>query len=85
MSVVGVWGIFFHGTDEILVHENLSDMEDVRCFVGSILECGAVLLSEDMDVGSATGVVTREDSQPLSDTVIIGLLDAPEVGCVLHR
>lgn len=59
-------------------------MEDVRCFVCSVLKCSAVLLCDDMDVGSTTGVVTGEDSQPLSDSVLISLLYTTEVIRVLR-
>ena len=40
------------------------------------------VVSEDVNVRSTTGVVTRDDRLELSNTVDVGLLDATEKGSV---
>lgn len=50
--------------------------------VGAVAEDGAVEVSEDVDVGSAAGVVTREDGGKLGNTVVLGGLETTEEGIV---
>lgn len=39
-------------------------------------------VGEDVDVGGAAGVVAGEDGLELGDTLLVGLLETTEEGCV---
>lgn len=50
--------------------------------VGAVAEDGTVEVREDVDVGSAAGIVAREDGGELGDAVVLGRLEAAEEGSV---
>lgn len=58
-------------------------MRDLVGDKGAVVEEGAVLVCENVDVRGATGVVAGEDGEPLGDTFVIGGLQTPEPGLVL--
>lgn len=76
MGVGAVWGGGFYSGDQVLVEEDLTDVADGVGDVCAVVEGCSVLVCDDVDVGGATGVVTREDGEPLRHTVFVGGLDS---------
>lgn len=83
LSVRRVGRRSFYLRDETLVKEDLSDVRDVVSDIGTVVEERAVrLVSHDVDMVRTTGIVSREDRQPLGNTIFVSLLNATEEGCV---
>lgn len=81
LSVRRVGRRSFYLRDKALVKEDLANMRDVVSDVSTVVEERAVgLVSHDVDVVSTTRVVSREDCQPLGDTIFVSLLNATEEG-----
>ena len=76
---VGVVGRgLLHSRDEALVEVRLTNMRCVNIIAeGSVGEECSIGMNHDMDMCSATNVVTGEDGLELGDTVSVGLLDSP--------
>lgn len=69
----------FYLRDETLVKEDLSDVRDVVSDISTVVEERAVrLVSHDVDVVRTTRIVSREDRQPLGDTIFVSPLNATE-------
>lgn len=87
LGVGGVGLVLFDGGDEVLVEEELADPVGVRGVDAAEGVVGEDLgfvgrVGEDVDVGSAAGVVAGEDGVELGDAVFVGFLDTAEEGFV---
>ena len=83
LSVRGQWlGICIVGRsllylgNEILIEEQLANMADDSALECGVRKHGAVVVRQDVDVGGAAGVMTREQSRYLDNTFRVGGLDA---------
>lgn len=92
-AVLGVGGEFLgvgavgrgllDGADEVLVEEELADVGGlgaVEAGDGVVLQDGGLVggVAEDVDVGGAAGVVTREEGLELDDTLFVAGLDSAQ-------
>lgn len=80
VRVVGICG--FDGGAEVFGPEELTDLGDAAgaCLEGVVGEEGGVEVGEEVSVDGAAGVVTREDGVKVDEAVMVGALDATEVG-----
>lgn len=79
-SVVRVRG--FNSSDKLLVKEQLPDMRNVATGEGVVRQHMSICVGNDVNMGSATRVVTREQSLELSNTVRVGLLNTAQESLV---
>lgn len=80
VRVVGICG--FDGGAEVFGPEELTDLGDAAgaCLEGVVGEERGVEVGEEVGVDGAAGVVAREDGVEVDEAVVVGALDATEVG-----
>lgn len=80
VRVVGVCGL--DGGAEVFGPEELADLGDTAGarLEGVVGEEGGVKVGEEVGVNGAAGVVAREDGVEVDEAVVVGALDAAEVG-----
>lgn len=79
-GVVGVGSLNFG--NQVLVEEELTDVGDVTTSQGVVGQNMGIGVSDNVNVGSAAGVVTGENGLELGHAIGVGLLDSTEEGLV---